>query len=79
MDNTKRYINKINELYAENDTNAFSRAFLSLEIDNKFDEAMKDNKQIEEIFQLCIDYLDKDVTNKEEVEQQIEQVIKSLA
>lgn len=40
---------------------------------------MEDNKQIEEIFQLCIDYLDKDVINKEEVEQQIEQVIKSLA
>lgn len=79
MNNTKYYINKINELYLENDTNAFARAFLSLEIDNKFDEAMEDNKQIETIFQLCVDYLDKDVANKEDVEQQIEQAVKNLS
>lgn len=79
MDNSKLYIGKINGLYAENDTNAFARAFLSLEIDNKFDEAMEDNKQIETIFQLCIEYLDKDVANKEDVEQQIGQAVKNLS
>jgi hypothetical protein len=56
----------------------FCRDIISLETDDNFDVYMNKNSNIAGLFDLCVQYLDKDIHDKSEIWGYIEEKISSL-
>lgn len=58
------------------DKTDFCNKVISLDANDNFDEYISNNKDVSEIFELCIRFLDHETTDKEEIWSQIESIIK---
>ena len=74
----KEYTKIIGNLFKVDDISKFSRSVISLEAEDEFDYARDKDKNIEKLFNLCILYLDKEITNKQDIEQQIIRTMKNF-
>lgn len=56
----------------------FCHDFISLDVDDNFDDYMSKNSNMAEMFDLCVRYLDKDEHNKEHIWGSIESKVAKL-
>lgn len=72
-------INTIKNLFEKHNSADFSKAIISLELEEEFENIRNNNKEINELFDFCVRYLDIEITNKQEIERQIKNLVDKLS
>ncbi len=72
-------INTIKNLFEKHNSVDFSKAIISLELEEEFENIRNNNKEINELFDFCVRYLDIEITNKQEIERQIKNLVDKLS